>query len=254
MGSLKGKKALVTGAEQGIGQAVAKALAEAGCDVAFHYYANKELAQSNADAAKALGCRGEIFHADLTNEQEAVAMVAGAAKFLGGIDVLVNNVGDLLKRKWLHEVDVDFWKKVFDINMTSMMLVTREALPHLEKNNGGASVVNMASLAGRKGGHPGSLVYSTCKGAVLTWTRALSNELSPKGIRVNAVAPGLILGTRFHNTHTTKESADETVKGIPLGRAGTAEDVARVVAFLASEYDGFVTGATIDINGGVYCA
>lgn len=109
-------------------------------------------------------------------------------------------------------------------------------------------------LAGRKGGHPGSLVYSTCKGAVITWTRALSNELAPKGIRVNAVAPGLILGTRFHATHTTKESAEETVKGIPLGRAGSPEDVARTILFLASEYDGFITGATIDINGGVYCA
>lgn len=254
MGSLKGKKALVTGAEQGIGQAVAKILAENGCDVAIHYFASREMAQGNADFAKSKGVRSDIFHADLTNEKDAVGMVASAAKFLGGIDILVNNVGDLVKRKYLGEIEMDFWKRVYDINMTSMMLVTREALPHMEKNNGGASIVNLASLAGRKGGHPGSLVYSTCKGAVLTWTRALSNELAPKGIRVNAVAPGLILGTRFHATHTSKESAEETIKGIPLGRAGSPEDVARTILFLASEYDGFITGATIDINGGVYCA
>ena len=115
-------------------------------------------------------------------------------------------------------------------------------------------MVNLASLAGRKGGHPGSLVYSTTKGAILTFTRALALELAPQGTRVNAVAPGLILGTSFHNTHTSEDSANETIKGIPLGRAGNPDDVARVVAYLASEYDGFVTGATIDINGGVYSA
>ncbi len=112
----------------------------------------------------------------------------------------------------------------------------------------------MASLAGRKGRHPGSLAYATTKGAVLTWTRALANELAPQGTRVNAVAPGLILGTSFHNTHTTKESADRTIEGIPLKIGGKADDVARAVVFLASAYDGFITGATLDINGGVYGA
>jgi 3-oxoacyl-[acyl-carrier protein] reductase len=92
------------------------------------------------------------------------------------------------------------------------------------------------------------------KGAVLTFTRALAAEWGPKGVRVNAIAPGLILGTRFHNQFTTKESADETIKGIPLGRAGDADDIARAIVFLASEYDGFITGATLDINGGVYMA
>ena len=97
-------------------------------------------------------------------------------------------------------------------------------------------------------------MYSTAKGAVLTWTRALANELAPKGIRVNCVAPGLILGTHFHNTHTTEASAQASIQQIPLGRAGTPEDVARAVVYLASEFDGFITGATIDINGGVYAA
>jgi 3-oxoacyl-[acyl-carrier protein] reductase len=133
------------------------------------------------------------------------------------------------------------------------MYVTRAALPWL-RQPGAASIVNLGSLAGRKGGHGGSLVYSTMKGAVISWTRALAAELGPVGIRVNALAPGLILGTRFHDTHTTEKSANATIAAIPLGRAGTSEDVARAAAFLASEFDGFITGATLDINGGVYCA
>ena len=175
------------------------------------------------------------------------------ADFLGGIDILINNAGDLAARHKIESIELEFWEKVMNINLTSMLLVTRECVPHLRKNTA-SSIVNLASLAGRKGGHAGSLAYSTAKGATLTWTRSLASELAPDGIRVNAVAPGLILGTRFHQTHTTKESADKTVSGIPLGRAGDPDDVARPVVFLASEYDGFITGATLDINGGVYSA
>jgi 3-oxoacyl-[acyl-carrier protein] reductase len=131
------------------------------------------------------------------------------------------------------------------------MYVTRAAAPHLATHEN-SSIVNLASLAGRKGGHPGSLAYATSKGAILTFTRALSAELGAQGTRVNAVAPGLILGTSFHNTHTTKASADQTIAEIPIQRAGNADDVARAVCYLASEFDGFITGATLDINGGVY--
>lgn len=133
-----------------------------------------------------------------------------------------------------------------------MLNVTQAALPYIKEAKEGSSIVNLASLAGRCGGHSGSLVYSMTKEAVLTWTRSLAAELGEFGVRVNAVAPGLVLGTRFHNQHTTKESADATVKGIPLGRAGDPDDVARAIVYLASEYDGFISGATLDINGGVY--
>jgi 3-oxoacyl-[acyl-carrier protein] reductase len=194
-----------------------------------------------------------VLQADLRVEAEANGVVQKGVEFLGGLDVLVNNAGSLVARRKLEEVDLEFWDEVMRINLTTMMFVTRAARAALVEAKE-SSIVNVASLAGRKGGHGGSLVYSSAKGATITWTRALAGELGPDGVRVNCVAPGLILGTRFHNTHTTKESADETVRGIPLGRPGYSEDVARAVVYLASEYDGFITGATLDINGGVYSA
>ena len=177
---------------------------------------------------KPVGQRALVLQADLRQEAEATELVKQATEFLGGLDVLINNAGSLVARRKLEEVDIEFWDEVIRINLTTMMFVTRAAVPALVKA-GASSIVNVASLAGRKGGHGGSLVYSSAKGAVITWTRALAAELGPQGVRVNCVAPGLILGTRFHDTHTTKESADETVRGIPLGRGGTSEDIARPV-------------------------
>ncbi|TWU46114.1 3-oxoacyl-[acyl-carrier-protein] reductase FabG [Rubripirellula tenax] len=247
---LDGKRALVTAGVQGIGMAISRALLAEGCIVAVHYF-------SSAEAANGLkaefGERVKAFQADLTDPAQAKQMVDQAVDAMGGLEILVNNAGSLVERRLLDEVDMDFWQTVIDVNVTSMMNVTRFAAPALRKANG-ASVVNLASLAGRKGGHSGSLIYSTAKGAVLTMTRALSGELGPSGVRVNALAPGLILDTSFHNTHTTKASADATIAQIPLGRAGTANDVAHAAVFLAEQFDGFVTGSTLDINGGVYCA
>lgn len=247
---LAGRRALVTAGGQGIGLAIARELLEAGCVVGVHYFSSREEAEK---LRREYGEKVAVVQADLGNRAAAAEMVAAVAAELGGLEILVNNAGSLVERRWLEGLDREFHDKVFDVNLASMVWVTQAARPHLQAA-GAASVVNLASLAGRKGGHAGSLLYSTAKGAVLTWTRALAAELGPEGIRVNAVAPGLILGTRFHATHTTEESARKTIEGIPLGKAGCPEDVARAVAFLASEYDGFISGATLDINGGVYCA
>jgi 3-oxoacyl-[acyl-carrier protein] reductase len=253
MGTLAGKNAFVTGTSQGIGAAISKALIEAGCNIAMHYFHSDVVPQKLKKLAEAKNQKAICLQADLTNEKEAARCVKEGAAFLGSIDVLINNSGSLVQRKYLPEVDNKYWQILLDINLTTMMMVTREALPFLNKSEG-ASVVNMASLAGRGGGHFGSLVYSTAKGAVVSWSRTLARELASQGIRVNAVAPGFIEGTNFHKTHTTRESAINTIKNIPLGRSGCPDDVARAVVFLASEYDGFITGETLDINGGVYCA
>src|SRR6266581_6821263 len=231
MGSLKKKRALVTGGGQGLGYAIVEQLIEADADVAIHYFSSEAGALELKRRAKP-GQRIEAFRADLTRVPEAESLVKRSAEFLGGLDILINNAGDLVQRRAIQELDEDFWKRTMDINVNSMAFVTRAAIPLLAAA-GQASIVNLSSLAGRKGGHPGSLAYSTAKGAILTWTRALALELGPKGIRVNALAPGFILGTRFHATHTTEASAQATVQQIPLGRAGTPADVARAALFLA---------------------
>ena len=253
MGKLVGKRVVVTGGGQGLGLAIVRRLIDERCDLAIHYHTSREGAEELVATAANAKLKAQAIQADLTSEEAVQGFVESSAEFLGGIDVLINNAGDLVERRQLREIDLPFWEKVMDINLTSMMLVTRECVPYLCKNPS-SSIVNLASLAGRKGGHAGALCYSTAKGATLTWTRSLASELGSHGVRVNAVAPGLILGTRFHQTHTTRESAEQTVAGIPLGRAGDPDDVARPVVFLASEYDGFITGATLDINGGVYSA
>lgn len=248
---LAGKNVLITAGAQGIGESITKHFIGVGANVAIHYFSSADTANELTKYAISKGVKAVAVGGDLTKEADANTLVEKTVEALGGLDILINNAGSLVARKMLVEIETEFWNKVMDINLTSMMFVSRAAAPYLTKNEN-SSIVNLASLAGRKGGHGGSLAYSTSKGAILTFTRALSAELGPQGTRVNAVAPGLILGTSFHDTHTTKESAAKTISGIPIKRAGVSADVARAVIYLASEYDGFITGATLDINGGVY--
>jgi 3-oxoacyl-[acyl-carrier protein] reductase len=253
MGILKGKNAFITGTSQGIGAAIAEILIISGCNVCMHYFSSDEIPKQLQSLATKNHQKAICTQADLTKEIEVKKSIKEGVDFLGSFDILINNSGSLVKRNKIEDISLEFWGTIIDINLTTMMLTTKEILPYLNQQEG-ASIVNVSSLAGRMGGHAGSLVYSMCKGAVLTWTRSLAKELGPRSIRVNAVAPGFIDGTRFHETHTTKEAAQQIISSIPLERAGNSFDVARAVAFLASEYDGFITGATIDINGGVYSA
>jgi 3-oxoacyl-[acyl-carrier protein] reductase len=251
MGSLAGKRVLITGGATGIGAAIVLELARQGARVAVHRFRSD--ITSLKQEVEAMGSGLIELQGDLTDEAVVKKVTAEAASALGGLDILINNAGDMIARHALGEMDRGFFTQVMDVNMTSTFLVCREALPYLEKA-GGAAIVNISSLAGRKGGAGGSLAYSTSKGAVITFTRSLATELAPQGIRVNCIAPGLILGTNFHQSYTKPEAVTQTIAGIPLGRAGTPEEVADAVAFLAGQYDGFITGVTLDINGGVYVA
>lgn len=252
---LHGKRALITAGAQGIGLAITRALMAAGCDVFVHYRSSGAAAEAVCRDAPVFGVRVACGSGDLTEADECARIVDEAVAFLGGLDVLINNAGSLVARRPFAGADDEYWAEVMSLNLGSLRRITRVATPHLvaaAAARGGASIVNLSSLAGRNGGGPGALAYSTAKGAVLTFTRGLAVDLGPKGVRVNAVTPGLILGSTFHATHTPEENQKRIIAGIPLGRAGTTEDVARAVVYLASEYDGFIAGATLDINGGVY--
>jgi 3-oxoacyl-[acyl-carrier protein] reductase len=254
MSKLSGKRALVTAGAQGIGLAITRQLLAAGCDVFVQYHRSEETAVALAKEAAGLGRRCASTRADLTTSEESNRTVAEAVKFLGGLDVLINNAGSLVGRRSLAEGEDDFWAEVMSLNLGSVRRVSRAAVPHLiaaAKTGGGASIVNLSSLAARNGGAGGALAYATAKGAVLTFTRGLARELGPHGVRVNALTPGLILGSNFHAIHTSPEAQRSIVAAIPLGRAGDVEDVARAAVYFASEYDGFITGAALDINGGV---
>ena len=257
MGNLLGKRALVTAGAQGIGLAISRHLLRAGCDVFVHYRSSAAAAHELIAEAAKLGRRCGNIESDLTSTEGCDPVVAEAVKFLGGLDVLVNNAGSMVARRPFMESDDDFWAEVMSLNLGSTRRVSRAATPHLiaaAKAAGGASIVNLSSLAARNGGAPGSIPYATAKGAMLTFTRGLARELGPQGVRVNALTPGLILGSNFHDVHTPPEAQRATIAAIPLARAGNVDDVARAAVFLASEFDGFITGAALDINGGIYLA
>jgi 3-oxoacyl-[acyl-carrier protein] reductase len=251
MTDLTGQVALVTGAEVGIGRATAVALAARGADIAVHYYCAETGPSGVVGEILAHGRRALAFQADLTRREEVVRTVAAAEAAFGRIDILVNNAGGLLGRYPLVEMPEEFFHKVMDVNVLTAFLCGQAVAPGMIARKRGA-IVNLTSLAAHNGGGPGASVYAAAKAAVLALTKAWARELAPHGIRVNAVSPGLIGGTPFHSTFTKPEAFEATVKTIPLGRAGVAEDVARVIAFLAGEDAGYLAGETVEVNGGMF--
>jgi 3-oxoacyl-[acyl-carrier protein] reductase len=253
MNSLKNKKVLITGGASGIGKAITIELANLGADIYIHYFSSKNSALELVQMIESRGQRAFSFQADLTNTLEIKKMFEDIKEKFSALDILVNNSGELVGRINTVDFNYESYRKIMSVNFDSMFFVTIESIPFL-RNSQGSSIINISSIAGRNGGGKGTLAYSSAKGAAVVLTRHLAKELSEYGIRVNAVCPGLILGSRFHEIHTTKEMQENTIKSIPLKRAGTCEDVARAVSFLASEYNGFISGATLDINGGSYMA
>lgn len=248
--TLEGRKALVTGSGHGIGAALALGLARAGADVVVHYYGSEEPAKEVAEQIKALGRRSVAIAGDMTDSAATSAVVEAAIAELGGLDILVNNVGNLVGRHTVAEMSDEHWEKVMAVNVSSMFYATRAAIPALTASAHGR-IVSLASLAAENGGGNGSVAYAAAKAAVVGFTRGLAKELAPTGTTVNALAPGFIGDTPFHDTFTPAEAQKNIVAGIPLGRAGTVEDVAGVTTFLASDAASYVTGQVMDINGGL---
>ncbi|MXU65119.1 SDR family NAD(P)-dependent oxidoreductase [Oceanomicrobium pacificus] len=243
--NLKGKTAIVTGGGRDIGRACVMALAEAGANVAINYHSSAEGAESAVAEITAKGGKAFAMKGDMTNPDDVNALVDRAASELGGVDILVNNTGGLIGRKSILEMDLDHWQKVMDLNLTSIFHAVKAAVPRMK--NGGA-IVNIASQAGRDGGGPGAAAYATSKGAVITLTRALAKELGPD-IRVNSINPGMI-DTDFHNIFTKDAVRTAVANATPLKREGRPEEVGDLVAYLASDKASFMTGASVDLNGG----
>jgi 3-oxoacyl-[acyl-carrier protein] reductase len=170
---------------------------------------------------------------------------------LGGhIDILVNNAGYMVGRVPVAEMSDEHWHNVIDVNLNSAFYCSRAVLPYMRSAWG--RIVNMSSLAARNGGGPGAVAYAAAKAGLLGLTRGLAKELASQGITVNAVAPGLILETPFHETFNTEEGRQAAIAGIPLKRGGVPGDVAGAVLFLASDLAAFITGEITEINGGAW--
>ena len=242
--------ALVTGGGAGLGRACALTLGARGARVAVHYLKSRAGAEEVVAALEAAGTEAHAFQGDLTKSAEVSALVDAVTGRFGAIDILVNNAGDLVQRTPLLEMSDALFQSVMDVNVTSAFLMCRAVGPGMVARQRGV-IVNMSSLAAWNGGGPGAGAYAAAKGAVLSLTKALAKELAPHGIRVNCVAPGLIGDTAFHGRFTAPAAFDAAARSVLLGRAGTPEDVATVVAFLASTDSAFVTGETIEINGGM---
>jgi 3-oxoacyl-[acyl-carrier protein] reductase len=247
---LKDTVALVTGASGGIGRAAAVELARRGADVAVHYLSNEAGAADTVAAISGLGRAAQPFRADVSRRDEVLALVDAVLRRFSRIDVLVNNAGDLIERRPLVEMSEELWRQVIDLNLTSTFFVSQATAPGMVERKRG-TIVNMSSLAAHNGGGPGALAYAAAKGGVISLTKAMAKELAPHGVRVNCVAPGLIGETQFHARYTSREAFEATAKSVPLGRAGTPEDVARVIVFLAGPDSAYLTGETIEINGGL---
>jgi 3-oxoacyl-[acyl-carrier protein] reductase len=248
---ISGKIALVTGGARDIGRAISIELARNGADVVVNYHGSEPEAAATVKDIELQGRRAIAVRADVTKKGNIDRLVNEARRFGNGrIDILVNNAGGLVKRALLGELTESLIDEVLRLNFTSVVLMCQAVIP-LMVDAGGGTVVNISSIAGHNGGAATTPHYGAAKAAVTNLARSLTKEFAGKGITINSVAPGVI-ANHFHEVHTQPEVLASMVKGIPIGRAGTNEDVAGVVAFLASPAARYITGEVIHVNGGLY--
>ena len=243
---LAGKRILVTGGSRGIGRACCELAARAGARVAIGYRLERAAAEALVRSIVDAGGEAHCLAAELADRGEAEMLVEDAAERFGGLDVLINNHG-IWKGAPIDEMSDGEWNEMIGVNLTGVFHVIRAAVPHL-KAAGGGSIVNLSSTAGQRG-EAGHSHYAATKGAIISMTKSLAVELAPHGIRTNCVAPGWVDTDMSHET-LVGPRAEEIRAAIPLGRPGTAEEIAGAVLFLASPLAAFINGEILNVNGG----
>ncbi|MBN9071438.1 MAG: SDR family oxidoreductase [Rhizobiales bacterium] len=246
---IEGKTALIFGASTGIGAAIARRFGELGANLIVHYRSSAAEAEAVAADIRAAGGKADLLQGDIADPRTAGSLVEEAHRRLGRLDIVVNNAGTMFGRSATVDVSDEQYRKVIDLNIGGVFFASRRAA-EIMRNAQRGTIINTTSIAARTGGSDGAGLYGSAKAFVSTFTRVLAKELAPFGVRVNAVAPGVIQ-TPFHERYSTAEQLDAARRGIPLGRLGTAEDCVGAYEFLASErMSGYITGQIIEVNGG----
>ena len=246
MGSLEGKRALVTGASRGIGREVAIRLAAEGASVAVNYQTGKTEAEGVAAEIGAAGGTAITVQADVSDAAQAAAAIAATQEALGGLDILVNNAG-ITRDNLVPRLSEEDWDAVLDTNLKGAFLCTKAALrPMLRQRSG--RIINMSSVVAGTG-NPGQANYAAAKAGLIGFTRTVAREVAGRGITVNAVAPGFIATRMVERIPEAQRGL--VLERIPLGRFGTPEDVAACVAFLCSDDAGYITGQVLGVDGGL---
>lgn len=244
-----GQRVVVTGASRGIGRSIAEAFGERGADVAVHYCSSADAAAEVVDCITASGGKAFAVQADLTAADGAAKIADAVKNRWDSLDILVNNAGDVVGRSTLAEADDTHIEQTLDLNLNSVIDLTRRLIPLLEKGQAPA-IVNITSITAFNGGQGGVSVYGAAKGGILGLTRSLSVELAPT-IRVNAVSPGVIV-TDIHRRITTPERLAIVAEKTPLGRNGDPGECAGAVLLLSGAGGSFITGDVIHVNGGLW--
>jgi 3-oxoacyl-[acyl-carrier protein] reductase len=248
MGLLSGKTAIVTGASKGIGRQIAIRFAQEGANVAFTYLSSVEKGQALEQELAALGIKAKGYRSDASDYKSAEDLANQVVADFGGIDVLVNNAG-ITKDGLLLRMSEEQWDSVINVNLKSVFNLTKATVKTLMKNKNGASVINITSVVGERG-NAGQSNYAASKAGIIGFTKSVALELGSRNVRSNAIAPGFI------ETEMTGELNQDIVKGwtdgIPMKRAGSADEVANVAVFLASDLSSYVTGQVLSVNGGMY--
>jgi NAD(P)-dependent dehydrogenase (short-subunit alcohol dehydrogenase family) len=243
--------AIVTGGSRGIGAATALALGAAGYNIAVNYAANEQAAAGVVHRLKELGAKAVGIGADVSRESDVLRLFETAERTLGLVRALVNNAGITGRFVRVEEVDAELIARVLAVNVTGTILCAREAVKRMSTKRGGSggAIVNLSSLITRSGGAHEYVHYAASKGAVNSFTIGLAKEVAAEGIRVNAVAPGLI-DTEIHATGGAPDRLERLRSSIPMLRPGTADEAAAGVVWLLSDAASFVTGAILEIGGG----